>query len=218
MLDYKYQQLQQIQDKDSKMGASSGGNGGGGGGSSSSSSSRKKKTYTDTSSLAGLARASGGSTAKKINAAARDRKDTTPKPKTASVGYGVGQVDPRLAKAAGIKDSGMKPVLDGKGGIVKDGKGNPVTSRARPVATNNDSGSDNNTSTTSTKTTSAPATVSSTAAGRQQREDTKLNLATDNTGSRRLRRKRQGKRALVLQRPTAQVGGSGASGLNIPKG
>ena len=112
----------------------------------------------------------------------------------------------------------MKPVLDGKGGIVRDGKGNPVTSRARPVATNNDSGSDNNTSTTSTKTTSAPATVSSTAAGRQQREDTKLNLATDNTGSRRLRRKRQGKRALVLQRPTAQVGGSGASGLNIPKG
>lgn len=200
------------------MGASSGGNGGGGGGSSSSSSSRKKKTYTDTSSLAGLARASGGSTAKKINAAARDRKDTTPKPKTASVGYGVGQVDPRLAKAAGIKDSGMKPVLDGKGGIVKDGKGNPVTSRARPVARDNDSGSDNNTSTTSTKTTSAPATASSTAAGRQQREDTKLNLATDNTGSRRLRRKRQGKRALVLQRPTAQVGGSGASGLNIPKG
>lgn len=65
----------------------------------------------------------------------------------------------------------------------------------------------------------APASTSSTGAGRGQAGDEGMTLETGTTGSQQLRRRRKGKRSLVAgQNVAAQVGGQGASGLNIPKG
>lgn len=66
----------------------------------------------------------------------------------------------------------------------------------------------------------APAAPSSsTGAGRGQAGDDGMTLETGTTGSQQLRRRRKGKRALIAGQTTAaQVGGEGASGLNIPKG
>lgn len=66
----------------------------------------------------------------------------------------------------------------------------------------------------------APAAPSSsTGAGRGQAGDEGMTLETGTTGSQQMRRRRRGKRALIAgQNVAAQVGGEGASGLNIPKG
>ena len=54
----------------------------------------------------------------------------------------------------------------------------------------------------------------STGAGRGMEQDAEAVLET---GGDVQRRRRRGKRALVAQPAAAQVGGEGASGLNIPK-
>lgn len=178
------------------------------------------KTYTDTSSLAGIAKASGGSTAKKITTASNNRQDNKPAPvKTASVGYGMGQVDPRLAKAAGIKDSGKKPVLDGKGGIVKSSNGTPVTTRSRPTTTTSSGSDSGGSSAPAPKTASAPA--SAPANGNPATTPLALDEAySDRKASAVKRRRRGGKRQFTIGRKsTTGIGGvqSGGSGLNIPK-
>ena len=56
---------------------------------------------------------------------------------------------------------------------------------------------------------------SRTAAPREQAEEV---ATTVETGAGMQRRRRKGKKALVLRQAAAQVGGEGGSGLNIPKG
>lgn len=63
----------------------------------------------------------------------------------------------------------------------------------------------------------APTSV--TGAGKGGMDDSELQLSGEVAGSRQLKRRRRGKRALVGQTAAAaQVGGEGTSGLNIPKG
>ena len=64
----------------------------------------------------------------------------------------------------------------------------------------------------------APAPTSATGAAKGDMDESELQLAGEVTGSKQLRRRRRGKRALVGQTAAAQVGGEGMSGLNIPKG
>ena len=64
-----------------------------------------------------------------------------------------------------------------------------------------------------------PAPKSSTGAAKGTVGDDGMTLETGTVGSQQLRRRRKGKRALIAgQTSSAQVGGEGASGLNIPKG
>jgi hypothetical protein len=62
----------------------------------------------------------------------------------------------------------------------------------------------------------APQTAQArTGAPREQTEDAPTGIETSGT---QMKRRRKGKKALVLKQAAAQVGGEGGSGLNIPKG
>ena len=62
----------------------------------------------------------------------------------------------------------------------------------------------------------APQTAQArTAAPKEQTEDAPTGIETSGT---QMKRRRKGKKALVLKQAAAQVGGEGGSGLNIPKG
>ena len=50
------------------------------------------------------------------------------------------------------------------------------------------------------------------------REEAEEVATTVETGAGMQRRRRKGKKALVVRQAAAQVGGEGGSGLNIPKG
>jgi hypothetical protein len=63
--------------------------------------------------------------------------------------------------------------------------------------------------------TAAKTSTPATAAAKQTEEDDSTELATT---SSMLGIKKKGKKALVTQPAAANVGGDGASGLNIPKG
>jgi hypothetical protein len=54
-----------------------------------------------------------------------------------------------------------------------------------------------------------------TGAPKEQTEDAPTGIETSGT---QMKRRRKGKKALVLKQAAAQVGGEGGSGLNIPKG
>ena len=55
-------------------------------------------------------------------------------PTSASIGYGAGQVDPSLAKAAGLKDSGRVPVTSTGGKLVKSASDGSIVTSIRPKA------------------------------------------------------------------------------------
>ena len=62
----------------------------------------------------------------------------------------------------------------------------------------------------------APQTAQArTGAPKEQTEDAPTGIETSGT---QMKRRRKGKKALVLKQAAAQVGGEGGSGLNIPKG
>ena len=64
-----------------------------------------------------------------------------------------------------------------------------------------------------------PTPSPTTGASKGDMDDTEIQISGEVSGSKQLRRRRRGKRALVGQTAAAtQVGGEGTSGLNIPKG
>ena len=173
----------------------------------------------------------GGSTKKKSSSSAPTNQTqadiamgrTKPQQaaKTASIGYGAGQVDPRLAKAAGLKDSGKVPVTSTDGSLVRARDGSIVTSprpRARPTTT---SGGDSSSS-SSSKSSPAPAPAPKPAAapaGGPATTPLSLNESySDKKPSTARRRRRGGKRQFTTRRQGTGIGGVGGGvGLNIPK-
>lgn len=144
------------------------------------------------------------------------------KPKV-SVGYGFGQVDPKLAKAAGLEDSGKVPVTSTGGTLVRSGSdGTVVTSirpKARPTtATSSGTGSDNSPS-SSSKSAPAPAPAATPAGGPATTPLSLNESYSDKKPSTARRRRRGGKRSFTNKRQEGTgIGGVGGGvGLNIPK-
>ena len=139
-------------------------------------------------------------------------------PKTASIGYGIGQVDPRLAKAAGVKDSGSTPVTSGNS-VVKSSSGSIVTSprpKTRPTTTSG--GGDSSPSSSSSKSAPAPAPAAAPAGGPATTPLSLNESYSDKKPSTARRRRRGGKRQFTNNRQGTGIGGVGGGvGLNIPK-
>lgn len=144
------------------------------------------------------------------------------KPKV-SVGYGFGQVDPKLAKAAGLQDSGKVPVTSTGGTLVKSASDGTVVTSVRPkarptTATASGGGGDSSSSSSSSKSAPAPAPAAAPAGGPATTPLSLNESYSDKKPSTARRRRRGGKRQFTNNRQGTGIGGVGGGvGLNIPK-
>lgn len=143
--------------------------------------------------------------------------------KTASIGYGAGQVDPRLAKAAGLTDSGKVPVTSTGGSLVRSASDGSIVTSVRPKSRPNTASGGGSSSSSSSKSSPAPAPAPAPAAapaGGPATTPLSLNESySDKKPSTARRRRRGGKRPFTRQRQSGTgIGGVGGGvGLNIPK-